>query len=195
MLYGYIVNDIRIANIKSRQEQLNSTLQNFIYTLIQDSEHAVAARKSLDVLIDLYRKQVWRDVKTVNMIAETCLSPITKMRVAAINFFLHPGAQEKEEVSDNEEEGSRNLLKQLQMRAKVAKKTRSRESRVKRAIQSVHKKEKEKDRPHDVNFHAIELINDPQGSFLLEHGLFLSVESVMVVIINVFSYGSWSCFL
>ena len=51
--------------------RLNTTMQNFMFTMLKDS-HKMAAKTSLDVMIELYRKNVWRDAKTVNVIATAC---------------------------------------------------------------------------------------------------------------------------
>lgn len=89
-------------------------------------ENAIAAKKSVDVCIELYNKQIWYgvggcfglctyvgwqsicldrdDAKTVNVIAEACFSPVTKIAVTAIRFFLNTN-EEKEESDDEEEVG------------------------------------------------------------------------------------------
>lgn len=61
-----------------------------MYTILNDS-HALAAKKSLDVMIELYQKNIWRDVKTVNVISTACFSHITKVHtdLQTINNFLH----------------------------------------------------------------------------------------------------------
>ena len=51
--------------------RLNTTMQNFMFTMLKDS-NKIAAKTSLDVMIELYRKNVWRDAKTVNVIATAC---------------------------------------------------------------------------------------------------------------------------
>ena len=51
--------------------RLNTTMQNFMFTMLKDS-HKIAAKTSLDVMIELYRKNVWKDAKTVNVIATAC---------------------------------------------------------------------------------------------------------------------------
>ena len=53
-------------------------LQNFMYTMLRDSS-AVAAKKSLDVMVELYRKNIWNDAKTVNVITTACFSSVTKV--------------------------------------------------------------------------------------------------------------------
>lgn len=58
MLYSHIVTDIKNINEKHKNQKLNRTLQNFMYTMLNDTSD-VAAKKSLDVMIDLYRKRIW----------------------------------------------------------------------------------------------------------------------------------------
>jgi len=72
-----------------------------MYTMIHDSDE-VAAKKSLDVMTELYRKGIWNDAKTVNIIATACLSSNVKLLTAALTFFLS-GDQPVPESSEDEE--------------------------------------------------------------------------------------------
>lgn len=67
-LYRHIVSDIKAQNRKHRNERLNRALQNFMYSMLAD-DNETAAKKSLAVLMELYRRGVWRDARTVNVIA------------------------------------------------------------------------------------------------------------------------------
>ena len=49
-----------------------------MYTMLRDN-NPIAAKKSLDVMVELYRKNIWNDGKTVNVITTACFSPITKV--------------------------------------------------------------------------------------------------------------------
>jgi protein SDA1 len=55
---------------------VNKDLQGFMYVMLKD-EHSVAAKKSLEVMVDLYRRRVWTDSRTVNVIATACLSSVS----------------------------------------------------------------------------------------------------------------------
>ena len=46
--------------------------------MLKDS-NLLAAKKSLDVMIELYKKNVWKDAKTVNVVASACLSDLSKV--------------------------------------------------------------------------------------------------------------------
>ena len=80
-------------------------MQNFMYGMLQDSS-PVAAKMSLDVLIELYRKNIWSNTKTIQVIATACFSKTTKIMVAALKFFL--GSEKRNEDGSDEDESSEN---------------------------------------------------------------------------------------
>lgn len=51
------------------------------------------------LLTELYRKQVWNDAKTVNVIANGCFTKITKVITIALQFF---SGKDQETESDKE---------------------------------------------------------------------------------------------
>ena len=77
----------------------------------------MAAKMSLDVMITLYRKNVWRDAKTVNVISTACFSDVTKLMVTAVKFFLGAadGEDEDEEEDDGDEKDTEATLKEVKM--------------------------------------------------------------------------------
>jgi protein SDA1 len=42
----------------------------------------------MNVMIELYKRKIWNDDKTVNAISEGCLNPNPKIVVAACKFFI-----------------------------------------------------------------------------------------------------------
>lgn len=77
-LENHIVTDIKNLNAKHKNAKLNTTLQNFMFTMLKDT-NTRAAKMSVDIMIELYKKNVWNDAKTVNVIATGCFSKITKV--------------------------------------------------------------------------------------------------------------------
>uniref|UniRef100_A0A8C2PXK8 Protein SDA1 n=1 Tax=Cyprinus carpio TaxID=7962 RepID=A0A8C2PXK8_CYPCA len=55
-LYTHIVTDIKNINAKHKNNKLNTTLQNFMYTMLRDS-NPTAAKISLDVMICFYEDE------------------------------------------------------------------------------------------------------------------------------------------
>jgi len=153
-----IVNDIKNINAKSKDQKLNASLQSYMFTMLKDNA-TIAAKTSLDVMISLYKKNVWRDAKTVNVIASACFSKVTKIMVTAIKFFLGSDQDEDEEDSDDEDDIP--TLKEVTMQNRFNKKTRKREKYLEN-IRKAHKKKKKKSKAPVNNFSALHLIHDSQ---------------------------------
>ena len=64
-----------------------------MYTMLRDT-NVIAAKKSLDVMVELYRKNIWNDAKTVNVLTTACFSSVTKvsvtLKVAGNSFQYFP---------------------------------------------------------------------------------------------------------
>merc|ERR1712130_357609 len=105
-----------------------------------------------------YKKNVWKDEKTVNVIATACFSKVTKILVTAVKFL---GSDEDNEEEDSDDEDDLPTLKEVTMANKFNKKTRKREKYLEN-IKKAHKKKKKKNSAPSYNFSALHLIHDPQ---------------------------------
>merc|ERR1711993_38028 len=74
-LRDHIVTDLKNTNAKHKDVKLNTAMQNFMYKMINDAHH-VAAKMALTIMIDLYKKNVWNDAKTVNVIRTACCKEV-----------------------------------------------------------------------------------------------------------------------
>ncbi len=156
-LHTHIVSDIKNFNAKHKNNKLNKTLQNFMYTMLEDP-HEIAVKKSLDVMIDLARKNVWNDAKTVNVIAKACFSSSPKIVATALNFFL--GSNVEKEDSDDEKSVD---IMGLRHAKQVAKKTKGRAHAMDRAMSKLKRKDRASNRAESFNFSALHLLDDAQG--------------------------------
>ncbi|XP_050671566.1 protein SDA1 homolog [Leptidea sinapis] len=169
-LKTHIITDIKNMNMKNKDMKLNSTLQNFIFTMLRDT-NVKTAKMAVDILIDLYHKNIWNDPKTVNIIADIgCFSKVMKVMVASLKFFLSRDEEEKPE-SDSEDEID---PKDTMISNKFNKKTRKREKMVDKVKKIAKKMKKKKAKAPIFNFSALHLINNPQG---FAEKLFKQVES------------------
>ncbi|XP_020780860.1 protein SDA1 homolog [Boleophthalmus pectinirostris] len=158
-LYTHIVTDIKNINAKHKNNKVNTTLQNFMYTMLRDS-NPIAAKISLDVMAELYKRNIWNDAKTVNVITTACFSKVTKILVAGLKFFLGKDEDEKNESdSDSETEGP--SARDLMIRYSTGKKSSKNKKKMEKAMK-VLKKHKKKSKAEVFNFSAIHLIHDPQ---------------------------------
>mmetsp|Transcript_15846 Transcript_15846/g.61916 ORF Transcript_15846/g.61916 Transcript_15846/m.61916 type:complete len:647 (-) Transcript_15846:62-2002(-) len=162
LLASHIVQDIKKTNQKRKNNKLNTMLQNFLRDMLKDPSE-IAAKHSLDVMIELYRRNVWNDARTVNVIGTACLSKSTKILVPALQFFLSSKAVREDEDEDEDDDDSyqqkTDTLQKL-MRSRT-KKTRKRKKQLERAKTALAKTKKRDDYLHP-NFPAIQLLNDPQ---------------------------------
>ncbi|GAM26493.1 hypothetical protein SAMD00019534_096680, partial [Acytostelium subglobosum LB1] len=165
LIYSYIITDIKNTNLKTKNVKLNKTLQNFMFTMMNDSSE-VATLMSLKVMVELFRKKIWHDTKTVNVICNGVFSKNTKIVATTLNFFLHIDNPDKKDDSDVEEskqqDAAKRNMKAAALAHKVAKKTKSRVKRAEKAKTDYKKLMEANEKKSDPNFPAIELIHDPQ---------------------------------
>lgn len=175
LVFSHIVNDIKNINTNRNDGTTNRQMQTYMYGMLND-DSPVAAKRSLDVLIELYRRQIWTDARTVNVIAQALLSPRTKLLVTALKFFLGVGSGEglggeDDEESDSDDDDKNGKSMQLDAKAVVAiknenahvKKTRKRVRATAKHLAAMRKAKKNGHKGTGPVFPAIQLINDPQG--------------------------------
>uniref|UniRef100_A0A3B5KZB1 Protein SDA1 n=1 Tax=Xiphophorus couchianus TaxID=32473 RepID=A0A3B5KZB1_9TELE len=146
--------------LRCHDKLLRKTLQNFMYTMLRDS-NPIAAKISLDVMAELYKRNI-NDAKTVNVITTACFSKVTKILVGGLKFFLGKDEDEKNE-SDSESENEGTSARDLMIKYSTGKKTTKNKKKLEKAMK-VLKKHKKKKKPEVFNFSAIHLIHDPQFS-------------------------------
>ncbi|EDV25244.1 uncharacterized protein TRIADDRAFT_25889 [Trichoplax adhaerens] len=185
-LYNHIVADISNINLKHKNNKVNKALQGFMYKVLCDGD-ALATRYSVEVMIELYKKSIWNDSKTVNAIVLACFSNVAKARVIAVKFFL--GTDDIEDGSDSDDSddavsicnlylrisydhylGERQnslryyptKMKGLLVSHNVSKKTKKKKKTLEKALAAL-KKHKKKRSAKSSSFSALYLINDPQA--------------------------------
>ena len=140
-LHGCIVNDLKELNKKSKNTNINKKLQNFILDMLQDPNED-ASKRALNVMIELYKRCIWNDEKTVNAIwTGGVMHSNPKIVAAACRFFLVLDYEYKSESSDSSlSENAEDLLKHH----KGSKLTKAKKAYLERAIKSQKRKEKRK---------------------------------------------------
>ncbi|KAF4127389.1 SDA1 [Phytophthora infestans] len=158
LLYKHIVSDIRQLNATSRNVKVNKALQNFLFEMLKDeSEHA--AIKSLQVLMELFKRKIWHDQRSVNVIVTACTSKNTKLLVMALSFFL--GIDDDILEDEEKQKKEKKALVAVDFHAH-SKKTKKRQ---RDTLQALIKNKRARKREIDfmATFPAIEMLNDPQS--------------------------------
>lgn len=187
-LIATIQNDIKRANAKTKNHKLNRLVQGLLFDLVERSADGAAASgtglkgkkavnvtsgRSRDAMMainlasTLWRKGVWRDSKTVALVAAACFHPDTKVQSAAIHFFLAPPGTEGTNDGDSSEEGEHAPdINKVQHAQKVSKKRRSADKKldlVKKKRKRVASQQAKEAEAGSANFAALHLLHDPQG--------------------------------
>ena len=165
----HVISDLKIINLKHKDISLNRALQNYVIGMLSDSS-PTAAKYSLNVMVQMYRRGIWRDAKTVNVVAGALFCPHPKLRIAALHFLLgaHDLAGDTED-SDDEEASRVKTQRAETLRGSLGKEgalvkgaARKKKRALKRANKSAAKSTKTK---ADANgaFAAIHLLHDPHS--------------------------------
>ena len=175
LLHRHIVADICRVNRRRKDVKLNSSLQTFMYGLLAEDERSVpgpaqdedsmAAKQSLDVMVELWRRRVWTDAKTVNVIASACFSPRVRILVTALRFFLGLSFYDDDEQQDSDEEQEKKAQsrRQLTDMKGVVKRRKRRERQVKRAVKKLQHDRRSRSEQQHSDVAAIQLLHDPQA--------------------------------
>ncbi|CAK9180520.1 unnamed protein product [Ilex paraguariensis] len=99
LAFSHVVQSIRRMNQKHKHEAKNRTLQNILFSMLQQEDEA-KAKQSLITLCDLHRRKVWFDERTANAICTTCFNPSSRIMIAALSFLLDFEKIEDDDDSD-----------------------------------------------------------------------------------------------
>mmetsp|Transcript_3034 Transcript_3034/g.4270 ORF Transcript_3034/g.4270 Transcript_3034/m.4270 type:complete len:855 (+) Transcript_3034:123-2687(+) len=203
-LYRHVVNDVKNVNKKGkRDEVVNRTVRSFLHRIVSatsisnsaqnsassslsptDDEHGgdasdIAAKRAVDMVAELYRKNVWTDERTVAIMATAIHSANISVMAKAMRFFL--GIEDKmaddkaREESDqwtgaNQIDYHAHSRKTKSRQRQVAKQLKNRKKmQLKRENENLNEREDHGVQASKKLYPAMELLNDPQG--LAEHVL------------------------
>ncbi|KER24033.1 LOW QUALITY PROTEIN: hypothetical protein T265_14503 [Opisthorchis viverrini] len=164
---NFVVHDIKRLNLRQKMHKVNSLVQSHLAKLLKDNNPTVA-REAVFVLLRLFRKNVWNDARTANLIAEACLAKRKKVYAPAVRFFLGQDKTNNEKDSDSESEPDTHKetkIRQLRLGHRVGCKTKNRQKRLERSIEHINKTEARKAAKGTnlAHFAAINLLHDPQA--------------------------------
>jgi len=87
LVFKHVVADVKLANKGKKNEAYNRVVRQFLRDAVRD-ENPVAAKKALAIVTELYRRNIWNDAKSVNLVVEACFHQHPKILVAGLKFFL-----------------------------------------------------------------------------------------------------------
>lgn len=159
LLTTHIIQDIKRMNQKSLKGTVNKQIQNYIYGIISKTSDNIAKRVMV-IMIELYRKNIWNDAKTVNVISSGCFNENPKIVHMVCKFLMDTtegGLFEND--SDDEEEDEVKNSKELN----VSKKTKAKQARKEREMKKLRRRERRKSKVLSIDrFFPIDVIYNPQ---------------------------------
>eukprot|EP01084_Bolivina_argentea_P227028 383448_1 len=165
VLHDYIVNDIKSLRTSSQAHKLDKELKAHLYRMLSESsggteEPALVRHNSLMVIVELYRRRVWIDERTVNIIASVLTSQDVKLVGMGLRFFLNI-----DQDMDGDEDDERGGVDDNPINYHSHAKKRSATLRkVKKQIKARNKSNKANDKTKDNPlFPAMSLLHNPQG--------------------------------
>eukprot|EP01022_Parablepharisma_sp_SALTPOND_P009651 TRINITY_DN139_c0_g1_i10.p6 TRINITY_DN139_c0_g1~~TRINITY_DN139_c0_g1_i10.p6 ORF type:complete len:820 (-),score=155.54 TRINITY_DN139_c0_g1_i10:3345-5804(-) len=168
-LFNIIVNDIKRINKQKKnvvwliflpQQHINTQLQNCLYNLIEHHTDKTA-KAALLIMLELYRRRVWTDTKTVNAISSGCLSKNSKMVMAACKFMLDINLDGEDLEEDESDQEDKKIEIRRQLGSKLPKKKKD---ELRKMLKMLERKQRRKHRAtFQTNFLPIDLVYNPQG--------------------------------
>ena len=188
MLLHAIVQDIKLANQKSKDPRLNRMVQGLLFGMVErgmnpDDTSVVLRRADAElkgrtealwavrVASEMWRRRIWTDERTVALLAMACTHPHPKVQASAVRFFLGDlHAAENAGQDSDEEQNEPEDVGRLQHQNRVGKKTKAAERRLKLAKAHARRRRKEQSEKaldeadqETGNLAAIHLLYDPQS--------------------------------
>ena len=162
-LYTCIVGDLKLLNKKAKANNVNKTLQNFVYNMIKDPKE-IAAKKSLQVMIELYKRKIWNDENTVNVIAEAALQTSGKLCITACKFFLLMNYDDEEDDNSGDDSSDIEDVKSKILNTRIgAKMSRKKKHNLQKTLKNMRRRKGRKDKVYFTpDFLPIDLIRCPQ---------------------------------
>lgn len=137
-------------------------MQTVLFNLVTSDRTSSKALWAIKLTRELWKRQIWTDAKTVEVMKEASLSDNEKVIVGGVRFFLG-GDKEREEMEDEDSDEDAVDVGRIRHQLGINKKTKKKARVAEKAIATHKRKEKKKNQPHQLNFSALHLLHDPQG--------------------------------
>ncbi|KAM3132275.1 hypothetical protein pb186bvf_015605 [Paramecium bursaria] len=156
LIYKFILKDIKQINKDSQQVLTNKKIQSFIIDVLKKSKDNISKR-AIQIMIELFRKNVWKDEKAINIISQGCFNTNYKIQLLAAYFLIETTQQKLDSDSESEEE-----FLQKKGKNKSVKPTKAREHRLNKQKKAQLKKQKKKLQNTSANIYPLDHIFNPQ---------------------------------
>lgn len=159
-VYSTLVTLLKSLNAGAKNQKINRLTQALLFNLLEqrDSQGLWATKLTRE----LWRRGIWDDPRTVEIMTQAALHPDTKVAVAGCKFFLGADKERTDNFEDSSDEEGFDMSS-LRHKMLINKKTLKRGKKLEQAVKTMKKKNGAKHSATYLNFSAIHLLRDPQG--------------------------------
>lgn len=160
-IFTTLISVLKNENSKSKNQKLNRSTQALFFSLLDSKD--INGLWVVKIVRELWRRGVWDDSRTVELMIQATLHPELKISILAISFFLNLDKEKTNTLKSQEiDEESDFDIGFIRHKMSVNKKTSKRNENYKKFLKMM-KKRKSKKNDIQLNFSAIHLLRDPQG--------------------------------
>lgn len=160
-IYSTLISLLKSVNTSSKNQKLNRSTQALLFNLLEqrDAQGLWATKLTRE----LWRRGIWDDSRTVEIMTQAALHPDVKVAVAGTKFFLGADKEREENFDDDSSDDEKFDMGALKHRLQVQKKSLKKTKKLEQAVKTMKKKSNAKNATTYLNFSAIHLLRDPQG--------------------------------
>lgn len=160
-IYSTLVSLLKSVNTGAKNQKLNRSTQALLFNLLdkRDSQGLWATKLTRE----LWRRGIWDDSRTVELMTQAALHPDVKVSVAGAKFFLGADKEREENFEDDSSDDDGFDMGSLKHKMQINKNSLKRAKKLDQAVKSMKKKNSAKHSATYLNFSAIHLLRDPQG--------------------------------
>lgn len=160
-IYSTLISLLKSVNTTSKNQKLNRSTQALLFNLLEqrDAQGLWATKLTRE----LWRRGIWDDSRTVEIMTQAALHPDVKVAVAGTKFFLGADKEREENFEDDSSDDEKFDMGALKHRMQIQKKSLKKTKKLEQAVKTMKKKSNAKNATSYLNFSAIHLLRDPQG--------------------------------
>lgn len=159
-IYSTLIALLKSVNTGTKNQKLNRSTQALLFNLLEQRDNQGLWATKLTR--ELWRRGIWDDSRTVEIMTQAALHPDVKVTVAGARFFLGADKEREDNFEESSDEDGFDM-NELRHKMQINKKTSKRGKKLEQAVKAMKKKNNSKHSATYLNFSAIHLLRDPQG--------------------------------
>jgi len=162
LLFNHVIASVKKLSEKSKDGQMQNKILKMFNELLTDVSDKVSKRSFL-IMVELYKKMIWRDKKNTNFLAEAAFSDYEKVSHMACHWLIETTENWEGAFDSTDEEDGMDEVAEQKRKNVYKKKTKGAEEKVERQIKRLKRKQKRRAKTQFLrNLFPIDEIYNPQ---------------------------------